>query len=371
MEIGPGAVEDMVKRSTPAELFRSTYAGKRVFVTGHTGFKGGWLCEWLLSLGAEVAGYSLEPNTTPALFDELKLANRLQHQIGDIRDPATLKRAVSDFRPDFIFHLAAQPLVRLSYYQPVETFETNIMGTVHLLEAAAALPDRCSVVVVTTDKCYRNNETGEAFKEDDALGGHDPYSASKAGTEIVVAAYHDSFFGADNAKIALASARAGNVIGGGDWAVDRIIPDAVRALAANQSITVRNPSHIRPWQHVLDPLGGYLLLGAQIGDSPQLRTAFNFGPHDTSSCTVRELVDEILKHWPGSWHSDAPPSAASEMSVLRLAIEKAKSLLDWQPTWDFAQAIERTIGWYRSPVDAQRKTREQIEEFETQMAFTS
>jgi CDP-glucose 4,6-dehydratase len=363
-------MENVVTRESPAELFRSRYAGQRVFVTGHTGFKGGWLCEWLLHLGAEVAGYSLEPNTTPALFDELNLGARMHHQIGDIRTPDALKRALADFRPAYVFHLAAQPLVRLSYAQPVDTFETNIMGTVHVLEAVAALRDRCSVVVVTTDKCYRNNETGEAFTEDDPLGGHDPYSASKAGTEIVVSAYRDSFFSGNGSQVALASARAGNVIGGGDWALDRIIPDAVRALAANQSINVRNPSHIRPWQHVLDPLGGYLLLGAMIDRSPSLRTAFNFGPDASSSRTVRELVEEILRHWPGRWHSDAPAEAAPEMSVLRLGIEKARSLLHWQPTWGFAQAVERTITWYRSPEDARSKTRAQIEAFESEMAFT-
>jgi CDP-glucose 4,6-dehydratase len=355
-----------------ADEFRAAYAGKRVFVTGHTGFKGSWLCEWLLRLGAEVAGYSLAPNTTPALFDDLQLASRLRHEIGDVRDASRLKQSLLDFQPDYVFHLAAQPLVRLSYSTPVETFDTNIMGTVYLLDAVRTLSKPCSVVVVTTDKCYRNTETGRAFEEDDALGGHDPYSASKAGTEIVVSAYRDSFFSAPDSPVALASARAGNVIGGGDWALDRIIPDAVRALAADASILVRNPSHIRPWQHVLDPLSGYLLLGASIGRSPELRTAFNFGPDDTSSRSVRELMDEILQHWPGKWHTEAGKQVLTESGILRLSIGRAKSMLKWRPTWDFAEAVERTISWYRrQDDDARQKTVEQIQDFETQMTPNS
>lgn len=364
-------MEDLVSRTSPAELFANAYNGKRAFVTGHTGFKGGWLCEWLLSLGAEVAGYSLAPNTSPALFDELRLESRLQHHVADIRDGARLKAALIDFRPDYVFHLAAQPLVRLSYSAPVETFDTNIMGTVHLLEAVRALSQPCSVVVVTTDKCYENNESGRPFVEEDALGGHDPYSASKAGTEIVTSAYNHSFFSKNGSHVALASARAGNVIGGGDWALDRIVPDAVRALAANESIAVRNPSHIRPWQHVLDPLSGYLLLGSVIAQSADLRTAFNFGPHDTSSRTVRELIDEILRHWPGSWHSDAQEHAVGERSVLRLAIDKARSHLRWQPTWDFPEAVRQTISWYASKTDPHERTLQQIHDFQTQMAFAS
>lgn len=354
-----------------AGQLRGAYSGKRVFVTGHTGFKGGWLCEWLLRLGADVAGYSLEPNTTPALFNELQLASRLRHQIGDVRDAKTLRQSILEFQPDYVFHLAAQPLVRLSYATPVETFDTNIMGTVYLLEAIAALRSPCAVVVVTTDKCYRNVGTGHAFREDDPLGGHDPYSASKAGTEIVVSAYRDSFFSAPDSPVALASARAGNVIGGGDWALDRIIPDAVRALAADESILVRNPSHIRPWQHVLDPLGGYLLLGASIASSPGLRTAFNFGPDGTSARSVRELMDDILRHWPGRWHTEQAKQALAESGVLRLSIERAKSMLCWRPTWDFSEAVRRTISWYRDERDAQQKTAEQIQEFETQMALIS
>lgn len=361
-------MEDLVS-VVPGGRWQDAYGGRRVFVTGHTGFKGGWLCEWLLRAGAQVAGYSLAPETEPALFGQLQLAQRMQHQLGNVRDLAALKKSISDFAPEFIFHLAAQPLVRLSYSMPVETFETNVMGTVHLLEAASVLENECAVVVITTDKCYENDESGRAFVEADCLGGHDPYSASKAATEHIVAAYHHSFFAAPDSKITVASARAGNVIGGGDWATDRIVPDAIRALQAGKAITVRNPAHVRPWQHVLDPLSGYLLLGASLSADPQLRTPFNFGPPESSCQSVRHLVEEILRHWPGAWHSAALSDSRPERRVLKLSVDKAKTLLNWQPTWSFADAVQRTVDWYRNPGDVIAKTRAQIQQFESQMFF--
>jgi CDP-glucose 4,6-dehydratase len=347
------------------EKFLSTYAGSRVLVTGHTGFKGSWLCEWLLALGAQVRGYSLPPPTEPALFEQLGLAGRLQHEVGDIRDAAKLAAAVHSFRPEFVFHLAAQPLVRCSYKEPVETYSTNVMGTVHLLEALRALNKPCAAVFVTTDKCYENNESGRAYGEDDSLGGHDPYSSSKAASEIAISGYRRSFFsprklaGGIVPPVAIASARAGNVIGGGDWALDRIVPDCMRALAAGRSIAVRNPAATRPWQHVLEPLGGYLalaarlreaLVGAPSGDADSLEalcSAFNFGPAPESNRSVREVVDEVLRHWPGSWEDCSDPKAPHEATLLCLSIEKARRLLAWQPRWDFRETVARTVLWYR------------------------
>ena len=244
--------------------FGNIYRGKRVLVTGHTGFKGSWLCEWLLALGADVTGLALPPPTSPALFDQLGLASRVKDRRGDIRDLATVRAAVEAARPDFVFHLAAQPLVRLSYAQPVETYATNIMGTVHIMEAVRLAGIACTVVVVTTDKCYENHERAHAYREDEPMGGHDPYSSSKGAVELVVSAYRRSYFSAPDSPVRLASARAGNVIGGGDWALDRIVPDCIRSLQRGEAIPVRNRHATRPWQHVLEPLSGYLWLAARL-----------------------------------------------------------------------------------------------------------
>lgn len=333
---------------------RPAYANKRVLVTGHTGFKGAWLCEWLLGLGAEVHGLALEPEKG-SLFDALALRQRMEHRILDIRDAAALREHVANLRPGFIFHLAAQPLVRLSYREPAATFATNAQGTAHLLDAVRTGDFPCTAVVVTSDKCYANDGRARAFREDDPLGGHDPYSASKAAAEIVTASYRDSFFARDN-RVALASARAGNVIGGGDWAADRIVPDAIRALDAGRPIPVRNPGYTRPWQHVLEPLGGYLLLGAKLeaarslGDPAGLAAyagAFNFGPEPSANRTVRELVEETLKHWPGQWEQAVQETHLPEAPLLSLDITKARNVLGWQPRWDFAQTVAETIAWYR------------------------
>jgi CDP-glucose 4,6-dehydratase len=353
------------------------FEGKRVFVTGHTGFKGSWLCEWLLSLGAEVSGYSLPPPTQPALFDQLGLAGRLHHRSGDVRDGPALQRAVLECRPDFVFHLAAQSLVRFSYEQPVETFSTNVMGTAHLLEALRTLKNPCAAVIVTSDKCYENHEQGREYREKDALGGRDPYSASKAAAELVVSSWRQSFFatktfaGGDAAPVALATARAGNVIGGGDWALDRIVPDSMRALAQGAPIRVRNPDSVRPWQHVLEPLSGYLTLAARLHAGllgppeglVELCGPFNFGPAAADHRTVRELVEEILQRWPGSWEDGSDRDAIPEARWLHLSTEKARRLLGWTPRWRLAEAVAQTVSWHRDAGAVRDRTRRQIGEY--------
>ena len=331
-------------------MLQRHYQGKRVLLTGHTGFKGAWLSEWLLLLGAQVHGYSLQPPTEPSLFAQLGLAGRMEHQLADIRDADTLAQAVRKIRPDYIFHLAAQSLVRLSYEKPLETYAVNVLGTANLLDALRTADWNCSVVVVTSDKCYENKEWLYGYRENDPMGGHDPYSSSKGAAELVVAGYRNSFFQKSSVKVA--SARAGNVIGGGDWALDRIVPDCIRALKSNQAIPVRNKIATRPWQHVLEPLGGYLSLAAQLhqlssAESP-LCSAFNFGPDSESNRTVKELVEELLKHWPGKWEDKSDPRAPHEAKLLQLSIDKARALLRWAPAWDFATAVKETTQWYRT-----------------------
>jgi CDP-glucose 4,6-dehydratase len=330
------------------------YSGKRVLVTGHTGFKGAWLCEWLLGLGAEVHGLALAP-LQPSLFEELNLASRMKHNIVDIRNAAALTAKIQEIKPEIIFHLAAQALVRVSYREPVVTFDTNAIGTANVLEAIRTSGLPCSVVVITTDKCYDNDGLPRNFKESDPLGGHDPYSASKAAAEIVVASYRDSFF-SQGTDVALASARAGNVVGGGDWAEDRLVPDCIRALTIGEPIPVRNPAFTRPWQHVLEPLGGYLLLGAKLEEArakkdameiARCAQAFNFGPNPDANRSVQNLVEEVLKHWYGSWEQIHQERHLKEAPLLSLAIDKAKETLGWQPRWDFAETIKQTVLWYR------------------------
>lgn len=352
--------------------FRDLYRGKRVFVTGHTGFKGAWLCEWLLALGAEVTGYALNAPTEPALFEQLQLARRVRHIVGDIRDLPHLQREITAAHCDFVFHLAAQSLVRQSYAQPVETYSTNVMGTVHLLEALRSLQHPCVVIVVTTDKCYENREWIHAYREEDPLGGHDPYSSSKGAAELVTAAYRRSFFNLPGAVVKLATARSGNVIGGGDWASDRIVPDCMRALQRSEPVKIRNRSATRPWQHVLEPLSGYLWLAACLADPSlapagvTLDSSFNFGPALTSNQTVVELVDEILRHWEGHWEDARDPRAVHEAGRLNLATDKAYHLLGWQPTWSFKLCVRNSVMWYRSFAGgsgAAELTRQQIVEY--------
>jgi len=341
---------------TPLHMtFANSYQGKRVLVTGHTGFKGAWLCEWLLALGADVTGFSLPAPTEPALSDQLDLVSRVHHQIGDIRNLDAVQAAIQAARPDFIFHLAAQPLVRHSYREPAETFSTNVMGTVNVLEAVRLSAQPCVVVAITTDKCYENRECLRSYREEDPLGGHDPYSASKGAAELAINAYRRSFFSIPGSRVALASARAGNVVGGGDWAGDRIVPDCIRALQRGESIPVRNKFATRPWQHVLEPLSGYLWLGANLAQASasgreraRLEGAFNFGPALTSNRTVAELVQEILKHWPGEWSDTGDPHAVHEAQLLNLATDKAFHLLNWHAVWDFPQTIAQTVKWYRA-----------------------
>ena len=323
---------------------RQSFEGKRVWLSGHTGFKGSWLSEWLLDLGAIVHGYALDPDTQPALFDQLGLAGRLEHEVADIRDAEAVKKSIDVFRPDFVIHMAAQPLVRRSYAIPVETYETNVMGTIHVLEALRGVTMNCSAVIVTTDKCYENHETGRAYEETDPLGGHDPYSSSKAMAEIVTSAYRNSYF--QNGPVRVATARAGNVIGGGDWAEDRIVPDAMRALDRGEAIAVRNPKAVRPWQHVLEPLSGYLTLVSMLAENPSLASAFNFGPGPDSNRTVADLITEILKNRSGSWEDKSDPSALHEATLLNLSIEKADHSLGWKPKWAFEETISKTVSWY-------------------------
>jgi CDP-glucose 4,6-dehydratase len=327
--------------------FGGVYAGRKVLVTGHTGFKGSWLCRWLLDLGADVTGMALAPDTSPALFDGLGLADHMDSRIGDVRDREFVSAVVSASGPDVVFHLAAQPLVRRSYAEPVYTFETNVIGTANVLEACRHSEAR-AVVNVTTDKVYDNAETGEPFAESEPLGGHDPYSASKACSEIVSMSYRASFFEPEG-RVAHATARAGNVIGGGDWAEDRIVPDIVRAVSARKPVQVRNPMSVRPWQHVLDPLSGYLRLGQVLMESPaDADRAYNFGPDPESSRTVAELVERAVEVWgSGEWAQPATEGQPHEAGMLRLDITKAGQELGWHPTWGFDEAVARTLDWYR------------------------
>jgi CDP-glucose 4,6-dehydratase len=331
------------------DFFPRAFAGKRVFITGHTGFKGSWLSEWLLECGAEVHGYALEPVSEPSLFSQLKLDERIKtHTIADIRDRVKLGQVINGCSPDFVFHLAAQPLVVASYEQPYLTFETNIVGTMNLLELLRGFRHNCTAVFVTSDKCYRNDNNGEAFRETDPLGGDDPYSASKGAMEIVVHSYRKSFF--RDSPVRLATVRAGNVIGGGDYAADRIIPDCVRALSAGRTIHVRNPAHTRPWQHVLEPLSGYMWLAARLREGfedPEDLYAFNFGPADEGHRSVGALVEAVLKCWPGQWECPAAQAAPYESHKLALSIRQARERLDWHPRWDFGETVRQTIGWYR------------------------
>jgi CDP-glucose 4,6-dehydratase len=341
--------------------FEDRYRAGRVFVTGHTGFKGSWLTEWLLGLGAQVTGYGLEPPTAPSLFDALGLGSRIKHVVADVRDRDRVVAEIQAAAPTVIFHLAAQALVRRAFAMPRDTFEVNVMGTVNVLEAARSCPSVKSVVIVTTDKVYLNAETGFPFREGDPLGGTDPYGASKGAAELVIGAYRESFFGGG---AAIASARAGNVIGGGDWAPDRIIPDSVRALVAGEPIVVRNPDAVRPWQHVLEPLSGYLQLGALLlHEGSRYSGAWNFGPtEERSDEPVRWVVDQFIGHWgSGSWTAyrgiEAQPHEAQRLS---LDSAKARDLLGWAPVWDPQTAVGRTAAWYRDYYGAPEQARELV-----------
>ena len=336
-------------------MMNSSYHGKKVLVTGHTGFKGSWLCEWLLMLGAEVHGLALPPPTRPSLFNQLRLAKRIKsHAIGDIRDLATVKDIMRRIKPDFVFHLAAQPIVRLSYKSPAETFNANVMGTVNILEAIRVMMSglrsdkQVSVVCVTTDKVYENNDSGKAFSEGDTLGGSDPYSASKGASEIAIQSYRRSFFSSTDSPICVASARAGNVIGGGDWAADRIVPDAMRAVFKSGHLVIRNRNSTRPWQHVLEPLSGYLSLGTALRKDRKFATAFNFGPDPKSVKTVGELMASLLPLFPEVKVDDrTDPNEPKEAKLLTIDSAKARRLIGWKPRWDFKRTVWETAEWYK------------------------
>jgi CDP-glucose 4,6-dehydratase len=344
-------------------VFADAYAGRTVFVTGHTGFKGAWLSLWLARLGAQVVGFALPPPTEPSLFGDADVAAGLTHYTGDVRDAAALQAALAQARPDFIFHLAAQPLVLDAYAAPGETFAINVGGSINLLEAIRRTGTRAAVVMVTTDKVYRNCESGFAYREDDPLGGNDPYSASKAAMEIAVAAWRSSYFPPENVArhgVRLASARAGNVIGGGDWSAHRIVPDLARSASVAAHPDLRNPASLRPWQHVLEPLAGYLWLGARLASAEGARFAggWNFGPLPTDVQPVSALADAILSRWgrPG-WRNASDPLAPHEAGTLRLAIDKAVGELGWRPVWNFTQTAQRTADWYASVADCSASPR--------------
>ena len=327
--------------------------GRKVLITGHTGFKGSWLSLWLKSMGAELRGIALPPSTTPALFTVAQVVQEMDSCIADVRDASTIARLVKDFQPEILIHMAAQPLVRLSYQQPIETYATNVMGTVHVLEAARHSGSVRAIVNITTDKCYENREWAWGYREDEAMGGHDPYSSSKGCAELVSSAYRKSFL--KDAGIAMASARAGNVIGGGDWALDRLVPDTLSAIEKGQPVQIRNPLAIRPWQHVLEPLSGYLLLAEKLYEQGQdFADGWNFGPRDEDTRPVKWIVEQLCQSWGegASWqlqHGDHP----HEASFLKLDISKAKGLLDWVPRWTIEQALDHITYWHRSWLQGQ------------------
>ena len=344
--------------------------GKRVLLTGHTGFKGSWLALWLFSMGARVAGYSLAPLTRPNLFETASVSGGIEHQTADIRDFAALSEFVRRQRPEVVFHLAAQSLVRRSYQEPLDTYNTNVLGTAHLLEAVRQAPSARAVIVVTSDKCYENQERIDGYRESDPMGGHDPYSSSKGCAELVTAAYRASFF--NPARLAehgvgIASARAGNVIGGGDWSEDRLIPDLFRAVVAKESVHIRNPRAIRPWQHVLEPLAGYLLLAERLcSGAAGFAEGWNFGPPESDARPVAELVEAAASRWEGlRWQKD-DASHPHEATLLRLDSSKARTRLRWQPRLDFGRAVEWTVDWYKAYLrreDMRRQTLAQIERY--------
>lgn len=342
-----------------AMMFADAYRGRRVLLTGHTGFKGSWLALWLSELGAEVTGIALAPETTPNHWSLLGLDMPSRNL--DIRDADALAAAVAAARPDIVFHLAAQPLVRRSYRDPLETWSTNVMGTANLLEACRRCDNVRAIVAVTTDKCYENREWPWGYRENDALGGYDPYSASKAGAELVAASYRQAFFHGPDAPL-LATARAGNVIGGGDWSEDRLLPDLVRALAAGQSLEIRSPAATRPWQHVLESLCGYLLLGQRLlaGDAA-CAAAWNFGPDTEGNRSVADVLDRLQAHWPQMrWHVTAQKQP-HEATLLYLDSAKARSQLAWRPVWALDEALAATAEWYRAWLEHGRiDSRQQI-----------
>jgi CDP-glucose 4,6-dehydratase len=343
----------------------SFWKDKKVFLTGHTGFKGSWLSLWLQSMGAVVKGYSLAPPTNPSLFLVADVAKNMESQIGDIRDLGLLKESMLTFNPDVLIHMAAQPLVRLSYIEPVETYTTNVIGTVNVLEAARNCPNLRAIVSVTTDKCYENKEWAWGYREDEPMGGHDPYSSSKGCAELVTSAYRNSFFNS-NDTAALATARAGNVIGGGDWADDRLIPDILKAFENSKSVVVRNPLSTRPWQHVLEPLSGYLVLAEQLHEKGgEFAQAWNFGPKDEDCKPVNWILDKMVTTWGdgAGWELDTNNNP-HEAGFLKLDCSKAKQKLFWEPKWNLEHTLHSIVTWHKSWInkeDMQQKCLQEIE----------
>lgn len=339
--------------ATPEPMSEQFWSGKKVFITGHTGFKGGWMSLWLTSLGAQVKGYALAPSTTPSFFESVGLAELVESEIGDVRDAAALAASVSGFEPDVVIHMAAQPLVRYSFDEPLETFEVNVMGTANLLQAIRGVASVRSVVNVTTDKCYENKEWHWAYRENEPLGGYDPYSASKACSELVTSAYRQSFFNPEDYRdhqCGVASARAGNVVGGGDWSPDRLLPDILRDFSNHQPVAIRNPHSIRPWQHVLEPLSGYLLLAQNlVSRGAEYSQAWNFGPDESGAKSVGDLVAEMVALWGGdaAWTSD-DRSHPHEAQYLKLDCSKARNELGWHPRWDISQTLEAVVEWHQA-----------------------
>ena len=344
---------------------------KRVLLTGHTGFKGAWLSIWLHSLGAKVTGYALSPPTDPSLFEMAGVSDLLTSNLGDIRDLDSLNETMARAKPEIVIHMAAQPIVRDSYKNPVETYSINVIGTVHLLEAVRLCPGIKAVVNVTTDKCYENREWVWGYRENEPMGGYDPYSNSKACSELVTASYRDSFFNPRDFQrhgVALASARSGNVIGGGDWAVDRLVPDCIRSLLGGEKIRIRNPLATRPWQHVLEPLGGYLLLAQKLyEEGPEYAEAWNFGPEDADARPVEWIVKRICAQWvEGAAYEIDSGDHPHEANYLKLDCSKAKARLHWHPRWNLEEAVDRVLEWvraFRHGGDLRELCRQQIREY--------
>jgi CDP-glucose 4,6-dehydratase len=367
MEQGQSSVENV-------GLDVNRWRGKRVFLTGHTGFKGGWMALWLAQKGAIVRGYALDPATVPNLFDVAKIGSAIEDIRGDIRDAVRLDRAMIEFSPEVVFHMAAQPLVRYSYVDPIGTYDTNVIGTARVLDAVRRCSSVQAVVSVTTDKCYENHETLRAYRESDPLGGYDPYSSSKACAEIVTAAFRQSYLATSGVHVA--TARAGNVIGGGDWSEDRLVPDLVKGFMADNAVKIRRPDAIRPWQHVLEPLMGYIQLAEKLLDANGMRyaTAYNFGPAESDARTVGWIVERMALLWGNGarWESDVEPGV-HEAGYLKLDANKAATELDWHPRLDLETALEWLVEWYRAwqgGAEMQRLSLDQIAAYEALLALT-
>ena len=352
------------------------WQGKKVIVTGHTGFKGAWLSLWLQHLGAEVVGFSLDPPSDRNLFEVADVSRDMLDRRGDVRDLKCLIQCMEQHAPDVVFHLAAQALVRPSYTTPVETYATNVMGTVNVLESIRHCPSVKSAVFVTTDKCYENRESLRGYREEDPMGGHDPYSSSKGCAELVVSAYRRSFFESSSSAVNVATVRAGNVIGGGDWATDRLVPDMISGLVERNAFVIRNPAAIRPWQHVLEPLRGYLMLAERLhGESRKWSQAWNFGPSQEDAQPVSVVADLMVELWgDGHWTTDEKPGAVHEARLLQLDCSKARHELKWTPRFDLRDALQCTVEWYRAATekeDMRDFTLQQIVEYQVRANITT